>query len=206
MTTLERPVPAVVRAAVPRQRSRRRAATRVALPGRTFLLVAGMPGAGKSTLLARLPARPGVLVLDSDSRRAALARRLPGVPYRRYRPLVHLLHRVALVRALCSATPTVVVHLPSTAASTRWGLALLARLTGRAPHLLWVHADPGQARGGQRERGRVVPSASVARHARRGVATHRRLRDGRRDGFDTVTVLDRAAAGAGLVLDTRTAK
>jgi predicted kinase len=45
---------------------------RLVLPGRSLLLVAGMPGAGKSTLLARLPARPDVVVLDSDAQRAAL--------------------------------------------------------------------------------------------------------------------------------------
>ena len=176
---------------------------RVRLPGRTLLLIAGMPGAGKSTLLAGVPPRPGLRVLDSDAHRVALARRFPRLPYGRYRPLVHLLHRLALVRAACSDTPTVVVHLPATAASTRVAVALLALLTGRAAHLLWLHADPDEALVGQRERGRVVPSGSFAGHARRAVATHDRLRSGRASGFRSITVLDRAGARAGLVLDTR---
>jgi predicted kinase len=175
---------------------------RVRLPGRTLLLVAGMPGAGKSTLLAGVPPRPGLRVLDSDVHRAALARRFPGVPYGRYRPLVHLLHRLALVRAALSDVPTVVVHLPATAAATRTAVVLLAALTGRAAHLLWVHADPREALGVQRERGRVVPSSSFAGHARRAVATYGRLPHRRPRGFRDVTVLDRAAARAGLVLDT----
>lgn len=171
------------------------------LPGRTLLLVAGMPGAGKSTLLAGVPARPGLCVLDSDAHRVALARRFPRLPYRRYRPLVHLLHRLALVRAACADTPTVVVHLPATAASTRAAVALLALLTGRTAHLLWLHADPDQALDGQRDRGRVVPSGSFAGHARRAVTAQHHLRRGRAGGFLGVTVLDRAAARAGLVLD-----
>ena len=174
---------------------------RVRLPGRTLLLIAGMPGAGKSTLLAGVPPRPGLRVLDSDAHRAALARRFPRLPYRRYRPLVHLLHRLALVRAACSDLPTVVVHLPATAASTRAAVVLLAVLTGRAAHLVWLHADPGEALGGQRDRGRVVPSRSFAGHARRAVATHARLQRRHPSGFRSVTLLDREAARAGLVLD-----
>jgi predicted kinase len=175
----------------------------VRLAGRTLLLVAGMPGAGKSTLLARLPRRPGMLVLDSDAHRAALARRFPGLAYRRYRPVVHLLHRVAVLRAVCSGTRTVVVHLPATAASTRTAVALLAAVTGRAAHLVWLHADPVEALGGQRDRGRVVPSASFAGHARRALASRRQLALGRPRGFRGVTLLDRVSARAGLVLDTR---
>jgi predicted kinase len=211
VTTVELPVPAAPARAVPEPRpaagpvpgAGRGRPVRVHLPGRTLLLVAGMPGAGKSTLLAGVPARPGLRVLDSDVHRAALARRFPGVAYRRYRPLVHLLHRLALVRAACSDVPTVVVHLPATAASTRAAVALLAALTGRAAHLLWVHAEPREALGGQRERGRVVPSSSFADHARRAVATYRRLGHRRPVGFRGVTVLDRATARAGLVLDAQ---
>ena len=215
MTTVELPVPALpdVPASAPaagrpacpaRARPTRTGPTptRLRLPGRTLLLVAGMPGSGKSTLLAGLPARPGLVVLDSDAHRAALGRRFPGLPYRRYRPLVHLLHRLALVRAARSDVATVAVHLPATGAPTRAAVALLARLTGRAAHLLWLHADPDEALSGQHDRGRLVPSGSFAAHARRAVATHRRLLRGRVRGFSTITLLDRPAARAGLVLDT----
>ena len=176
---------------------------RLAVPGRTLVLVAGMPGAGKSTLLAGLPHRPDTVVLDSDEHRAALARRFPRLPYRRYRGLVHLRHRVAVVHAACSGAPTVVVHLPATSVVLRTAAAVLAALTGRAAHLLWLHVDTDEALRGQRERGRLVPSASFAGHARRAVAAGEALRAGRAPGWRTVTVVDRAAARAGLVLDTR---
>jgi predicted kinase len=142
VTTVELPVPAVPAPRVHPPRVPRSVPLRLHLPGRTLLLVAGMPGAGKSTLLGSLPRSPELVVLDSDEHRRALARLLPGIAYRRYRPLVHLLHRLAVVRAAWSATPTVVVHLPATDSSTRAVVALLARLTGRTAHLLWLHVDP----------------------------------------------------------------
>ena len=175
---------------------------RLALPGRTLLLVAGMPGAGKSTLLARLPARPGVVVLDSEAQRAALRPVFGAVPYRRYRPLVHAWHRLAVLVAAFSAAPTVVVHLPATSPRTRAAVALLARVSGRAAYLLWLHVDPADARAGQRDRGRVVGEASFAGHAGRALATTDALRDGPPPGFVDVTVLDRRSAAGGLRLVT----
>ena len=210
MTTLETPTPVVPPQAVrtsraaPPRRGGRPAPVHVRLPGRTLLLVAGMPGAGKSTLLGGLRPRPGLRTLDSETHRAALARRFPGLAYRRYRPLVHLLHRLAVVRAACSDAPTVVVHLPATAAATRTAVALIAALTGRAAHLLWLRADPDEALRGQHDRGRIVPSGSFAGHARRAAATDGRLLRHRPRGFRGATVLDRSAAGAGLVLETPT--
>ena len=174
---------------------------RLAVPGRALVLVAGMPGAGKSTLLAGLPRRPGLVVLDSDEHRAALARRFPRLPYRRYRWLVHLRHRLAAVRAAWSGAPTVVVHLPATSTALRTAVALLAALTGRTAHLLWLHVDPDEALRGQRERGRLVPSGSFAGHARRAAAATAALRAGRAAGWRTVVVAGRPAARAGLVLD-----
>ena len=147
-----------------------------------------MPGAGKSTLLAGLPRRPGLVVLDSDEHRAALARRFPRLPYRRYRWLVHLRHRLAAVRAAWSGAPTVVVHLPATSTALRTAVALLAALTGRTAHLLWLHVDPDEALRGQRERGRLVPSGSFAGHARRAAAATAALRAGRAAGWQTVVV------------------
>ncbi|HVH21111.1 MAG TPA: AAA family ATPase [Pseudonocardia sp.] len=182
--------------------------TRIDLPGRTLLLVAGMPGAGKSTLLARLPAAPGLVVLDSDAYREALRRMLPGLPYAWYRPLVHLWHRIAVLLAALSDMPTLVVHLPATDERTRAAMARLAALTGRTAHLLWLHADPAEARRGQYARGRVVPDPSFAAHAERAVATTAALLAGPTPaGWSSVTVIDRHAARAGLSLaaepDTR---
>jgi predicted kinase len=173
------------------------------MPGRVLLLVAGMPGAGKSTLLRGLPARPGMLVLDSDAYRDGLATALGGVPYRWYRPLVHLWHRSAVLFAALSATPTVVVHLPATREGTRRALAHLAALTGRTAHLVWLDVDPDQALRGQCERGRLVPGSSFAEHVERAAETSARLRARRSaPGWATVTLLDRRAAAQGLRLET----
>ena len=174
---------------------------RLALPGRTLLLVAGMPGAGKSTLLASLPATDGLAVLDSESQRALL-RPLTGVPYGVQRPVVHLMHRTAVVAAAASATPTVVVHLPATEAGTRAAVARLAALTRRSAHLLWLQVGAEEARRGQYERGRVVPASSFCAHARRAERTAAELLGNPPPGWRTVTVIDRAAARGGLRLDT----
>ncbi|HYH28960.1 MAG TPA: AAA family ATPase [Pseudonocardia sp.] len=175
---------------------------RLALPGRTLLLVAGMPGAGKSTLLSTLPAADGLAVLDSESQRAALRPLARGVPYAWQRPVVHLLHRSAVVAAALSATPTVVVHLPATEAGTRAAVARLAAVTRRAAHLLWLQVDAEEARRGQYERGRLVPEASFQGHARRAAVTAAELLAAPPPGWRSVTVLDRAAARGGLRLDT----
>lgn len=175
---------------------------RLALPGRTLLLVAGIPGAGKSTLLAGLPDDPCRAVLDSETQRVAL-RRVAGVlPYAWYRPLVHLLHRLAVLAAAVSATPTVVVHLPATDRRTRAVVARLATVTRRGAHLLWMQVDPADARRSQCERGRVVPERSFAGHARRATSATTELLGGAAAGWSSVTVLDRAAARGGLRLDT----
>jgi hypothetical protein len=175
--------------------------TRIALPGRTLLLVAGMPGAGKSTLLAGLAAAPGTAVLDSDTYRVALRAALPGVPYAWYRPLVHLWHRLAVLLAAFSALSTLVVHLPATDQGTRAAVARLAALSGRSAHLVWLHVDPAQGLRGQLQRGRVVPESSFAAHAERAAATTEALRARPQPGWASVTVLDRAAARGGLQLD-----
>jgi predicted kinase len=175
---------------------------RLALPGRTLLLVAGMPGAGKSTLLATLPAAAGLAVLDSEAQRAALQPFARAVPYSWQRPLVHLLHRAAVVASAVSATPTVVVHLPATQHRTRAAMARLAALTGRSAHLLWLQVDPEDARRGQYERGRVVRESSFSAHARRAARTAAELRGAPPSEWQSVTVLDRSAARGGLRLET----
>ena len=144
-------------------------------------------------------------MLDSETYRAALQRALPGVPYRGYRPLVHLWHRLAVLFAALSSTPTVVVHLPATDERTRVWVARLARLTGRSAHLLWLHVDPADARRGQLARGRVVPEPSFAAHAEQAARTSAALLAGPAPtGWAGVTVLDRDRARAGLCLHTST--
>lgn len=173
------------------------------LPGRSLVLVAGIPGAGKSSLLRRLPAdREGLAVLDSDPVRDWLRDRLPeGTAYSRYRWLVHLWHRMRIVLLAFGLVGPLVVHLPATGAATRAAVLALAVLAARRPFLVWIDVDPGQARAGQLGRGRVLGQACFDRHARRGEAFAAALRNGRVPrGWDGVTVLDRAAAARGIVL------
>jgi predicted kinase len=173
----------------------------VHLPGRTLLLVAGLPGAGKSTLLAELTACRGVRVLDSGESRAALAARLPaGTPYAAYRWLTHLAHRASVAGACAGPADTVVVHLPATAPRVRAAVRGLARLTGRAPHLLWLDVPAGQALAGQHARGRVVRSRPFDRHAGRAARTADLLRAGGEPGWTSVRTTDRSGARRGLAL------
>lgn len=174
----------------------------LALPGRSLLLVAGMPGAGKSTLLAALPPTPGVTVIDSEDYRRLLRRAFGPVPYGVYRPLVHLWQRLAVLVAAVWGAPTLVVHLPATSERTRAAVARLAAATRRSAHLVWLHVDAADARRGQVERGRIVPECSFAAHAQRAAATTPALREAPAPGWHGVTVLDRATAAAGLRLDT----
>ena len=169
------------------------------------MLVGGIPGAGKSSMLARRPiAVPGAVVLDSDPVREWLRERLPaGTPYRRYRGLVHLWYRMQIVLAALVAVGPVVVHLPATAVLTRVSMVALAMLAFRRRELVWVHAEPAEARQGQRSRGRVLSRSCFERHVRRGGAFVARLRSGHRPpGWHRVTLLDRRQAGRGLVLAT----
>ncbi|MDQ1439747.1 MAG: hypothetical protein QOK43_3376 [Acidimicrobiaceae bacterium] len=101
----------------------------VVAAGRSLTLVAGLPGAGKSTLLRGLARRPGLAVLDSETQRRALSMLLPArTPYFLYRPVVHLLHRAAIVQRAFGRTDSVVVHLPPRACRSR-----LAQSAERVP-------------------------------------------------------------------------
>ncbi|MGI5128977.1 AAA family ATPase [Pseudonocardia sp. CA-107938] len=166
----------------------------LSVPGRALVLVAGIPGAGKSTLLGTLAPDPGTVVLDSDAHRAALRGVLHPLPYGWYRWLVHLWHRLSVLVAAFSSIPTVVVHLPATAVGTRAAVLRVAALSGRAPHLLWLDVDAATARSGQAYRGRVVPGSSFERHVRAAAVPPAA------DGWESVTVADRAEAAGGLVL------
>jgi len=169
------------------------------LPARALLVVGGLPGAGKSTLLRRLfPRRTrGVTVLDPEHVQAAVTARL-GTPrgYRLYRPLVHLWHGVAVVRAL-RRPGAVVVH---STATRGWDRRLLARVAGgRTAHLLFLQVEPGTAVAGQHARGRRLTAAGMRRHVRREARLRADLAAGTlagREGFASVTVVDRAGADA----------
>ncbi|MFD5090526.1 AAA family ATPase [Amycolatopsis thailandensis] len=145
---------------------------------RDLLVVAGIPGAGKTTLLSR--AATGALpVLDSDQVRARLRGRLPAaLPYRCYRPVVHMWHRARVVRFALTDGGPLIVHEPSTRATTRGLLALLGLVSRRPVRLLWLDVSPEEARAGQIARGRVIRRHSFARHVKRAEKVRRDLRAG----------------------------
>lgn len=160
-----------------------------------LLVVAGLPGAGKTTMLRH--AAGDLPVLDSDQVRARLGALLPaGTPYRCYRPLVHAWHRLRIVARAARCPGPLVVHEPSTRASTRALLAVVGRLTGRPVRLLFLDVTAEQALAGQRSRGRLVRPRSFARHVRRTRRWRAELLAGRvPPGWASVRVLTRAEAG-----------
>lgn len=164
---------------------------------RDLLVVAGIPGAGKTTLLARA-ATGAMPVLDSDQVRTLLRERLPSaLPYRFYRPLVHLWHRARVVGFALAGDGPLVVHEPSTRATTRGLLALLGLLSRRPVRLLWLDVTPEEARAGQVARGRVIRRHSFARHVRRAEKLRRALRAGWvPSGWRGARMVTRADTGA----------
>ncbi|GAY07857.1 AAA family ATPase [Pseudonocardia sp. N23] len=179
----------------------RPAPLRLPAPGRTLVLVAGLPGAGKSTLLAGVAPAADVAVLDSQRHRAAAS--TTRLPYGVVRPLVHLAHRAAVVTAAVGGPACVVVHLPATRPGLRAAVRGLARITGRDAHLLWVDAHPGEALRGQHDRGRTVRSETFDRHVGDSAGLAERLRAGAENGaWTSVRVVDRADTTRGLQVDT----
>jgi predicted kinase len=176
-----------------------------AIPEGGLVIVAGLPGAGKSTLLGNIEDGAAVTVLDSDQMRVAFAALFARrVPYRWYRPLVHLAHRARILLYAVKRTRTVVAHEPATRASTRVLLVAIGVLTGRRRHLLWIRSTPEQAWRGQLDRGRVISSRSFARHVRRAHKVQDILADGGRlRGWHSVDIVPRPAPGSKLVVRGR---
>jgi predicted kinase len=167
----------------------------IELGRRDLLVVAGLPGAGKSTMLAH--AADGLTVLDSDQVRARLAALLPaGLPYRFYRPIVHVWHRMRVIRAALGRGP-VVVHDPSTRATTRAWLLSVGLATRRPVRMLWLDVTAEQAIHGQRSRGRMLHPRTFRRHVRRAARMRQALLDDRiPTGWHSAQVITRSAAGA----------
>jgi hypothetical protein len=161
-----------------------------------FVLLGGVPGAGKTTVLRRaLALRPGLRILDSHQQRVRLRRRIGALPYPLYRPLVHLLHHLALaVHLLRPASGPVVVHDPGTRAWLRWVLAHAARARGRRPVLLVIDVGQGDALAGQVRRGRQVRRRAFARHWRRWVRFRNDPGAAVSEGWTEVRLTDRGRA------------
>ncbi|WP_410674886.1 AAA family ATPase [Amycolatopsis sp. cmx-4-68] len=173
--------------------------TVIELGPRDMLVVAGLPGAGKTTMLRHAAA--GLPVLDSDQVRARLAAVAPSVPYRCYRPVVHAWHRLRVVGRALAADGPIVVHEPSTRASTRALLALVGAATARPVRLLFLDVTAAEAMAGQRSRGRLVRPRSFARHVRRvGKWRAELLAERVPPGWRSVQVIDRARAGRARVV------
>ena len=136
----------------------------LAVPRRDVLVVAGLPGAGKTTLLREV-AGAGDLVLDPQQLGDRLTRKLPAwIPYRCYRPVVHVWHRGGVVVRLVRGDDGLIIHEPGGRPRWRRRLVRLARRRGSAVHLLVVRADPRQAEEGRIGRQRTLPKGRVARH------------------------------------------
>ncbi|MDX3191437.1 AAA family ATPase [Streptomyces sp. MN03-5084-2B] len=167
--------------------------TVIELGPRDLLVVAGLPGAGKTTMLRHAAA--GLPVLDSDQVRERLRGVAPALPYRWYRPVVHAWHRLRIVGRAIGEDGPVVVHEPSTRASTRALLALVGVVSGRSVRLLFLDVPAEVALAGQRSRGRVVRPRSFARHVRRvGKWRAELLVDRVPAGWRSVQVIDRPGA------------
>ncbi|HJQ47641.1 MAG TPA: AAA family ATPase [Amycolatopsis sp.] len=176
------------------------------IESRSLVVIAGLPGSGKSTLLRCTESDAPFAVLDSDQTRNRLSRLVPeGTAYSRYRPLVHVLHRLRVTARVLREPGPVVVHDPATGAATRGWLMLLGLLSGRRRHFLWVECSPDDAAAGQRARGRVLPGRSFARHVRR-LPRMRAVLDAGPPGWQATTVVDRARAADGLRLEALTGR
>ena len=166
-----------------------------AADGPALVVIGGLPGSGKTTLLRQVLDRevPGVTGVDSEH----VAERLAGagVPYRLLRPLVHAVHRVAVLRALAGPDPVVVLTDPWT--STAWRAVVLraAHRAGRAVRVVLLDTTPEEAAAGQRERGRAISSRRMHGHATRWTRLQQaRAEAAGPEGPDDVLVVDREEA------------
>ena len=138
-----------------------------------LVLVGGVPGAGKTTLLdAVVATHPRATSVDPERLRRRLARVLPrSVPYRRYRPLVHVwntvLVLVLLVRGPDRSGRALVVHDPATRHRRRSATGWLARRRGWDPALLMVDVSREAAVAGQHARRRVLAPRAFEGHWQR---------------------------------------
>ncbi|NSC24024.1 ATP-binding protein, partial [Streptomyces albus subsp. chlorinus] len=162
------------------------------------VVVSGLPGGGKSTLMrAAVPARAGVVRIDSQDTRERWERRVPRwLPYGVYRPLVRMAH-YARLRAALGSGAAVVVHDCGTQSWVRRWLARDAVRRGRALHLLLLDVTPEDALEGQAARGRGVSGYAFRRHLRAVRRLRAAAEAGRLPrGCASALLLDRGSAQA----------
>ncbi len=182
--------------------------TELRFPPRSVVLIAGIPGAGKTTLLRSVYALTGretgpvwtecgAVVLDSEYARNRWAGWLGPVPYRYWRPLVHLAHYRRLRSALAGCERrSIVVHECGTC---QWAVRALARYAarhGRELHAVLLDVPVSVAEESQHRRRRRVHPRRFARHARRWLKIISGAERGRPvlPGVATVTLIDRHTA------------
>ena len=154
---------------------------RLSFPDNAVVVVAGVPGAGKSTLIRRVVDRSAVEVVDTDDQRRDGGR------------ASYVRHYGRIVAAVRGSRP-VVIHSRGTVGTLRRAIALVAALHGRPAHLILLDAPRAEAEEGQRRRGRRVSHARMDREVERWARLRRRAL--RREGWSSVTVLDRPSAAA----------
>jgi predicted kinase len=154
---------------------------RLTYPDNAVVVVAGLPGAGKSTLIRRAVDRAAVRVVDTDDQRRAGRR------------ASYVRHYGHILTAVWGRRP-VVIHSRGTLGTLRRLITLASSLRGRPAHLILLDTPRAAAEDGQRRRGRFVSRTKMDRE----VARWERLLDRgvRREGWRSVTVLDRPSAAS----------
>jgi predicted kinase len=187
---------------------RGQAVTGLRYPNNAVVVVAGLPGAGKTTLLRRvfatardqsLPVRTrgGVRLLDSEQSRDMWRRYLGWLPYRLWRPIVHVTHYGRVLRVLSAGSGPVILHDCATRSWTRWLIVRSARRSNRRVHLLLLDVSPRVAGAAQVARGRQIRSASFVVHCRRWASLIEAVDDeshGINRDTASVVLIDRSAA------------
>ncbi len=163
-------------------------------PGGVLVVLAGLPGSGKTTLLRRLTAAAprGVTAVDSEHVADRLRAAGVGVPYRLLRPVVHLAHRVRVLREVGGDAPVVVLTDPWTSSAWRAAVLRAARRAGRSVRVVLIDVPVEVAVRGQQERGRRISARRMRRHAARWTALL--ATPGHAGTGEAVTVVDRDRA------------
>ena len=160
-----------------------------------LVVIGGLPGSGKTTLLRRLLAEPspGTAAFDSEQVAERLRAAQIALPYRLLRPVVHLCHRVRVLRGIGGPAPVVLLTDPWTRPVWRAAVLRAARHAGRSVRLVLLDEPPESAAAGQAARGRTISARALRRHAERWTRLLRSVE--RAGGAAGVLLVDRRRAG-----------